>query len=136
MEVDIKDIKICYDRKNNTVPQYVHYRSNRNIDPYLFYHNLIWEDEFTIDGFHNSRSSVYISIVSVNTAAKYYMRWWSMKDLLKNAVLNKGVFKGLFTMKHAWDYTTVVMFDPSRLKDKPLAGPNWWDYAQPWEEEQ
>ena len=133
MESTIKDIKICYDRANFTVPQYVSaWHHTRGSSDVLYFHNVVFEDEFEIEDFHTSRSSVYISIRSIRTGVKYYMRWWSMKDLLKNAVLDQGKFKGIFTMKHAWDYTTVVMFDPKKLKEGTLAGPDWWNYARPW----
>lgn len=132
METTIKDIKIAFDTKNQVVPQYIWSGNRSRAYQTSYYHNVVFEDEFEIDGFHNSRSSVYITIRSVNTGVKYFMRWWAMKDLLKNAVLNQGKFKGIFTMKHAWDYTTVVMFDPKKLKEGVLAGPNWWDYARPW----
>jgi len=134
METKVKDIKVGVDMENRIIPQYVWARYRGKPANTNFYHNVVFEDEFEIEDFHSSRSSVYITIRSTNTGFKYFMRWWSMKDLLRNGTIDKGKFKGIFMMKHAWDYTTVVLFDPEHLKDGMLAGPNWWEYAQPWED--
>jgi len=134
METKIKDIKIGVDMKNRIVPQYEWARYRGKPTNTNFYHNVVFEDEFEIEEFCTTRSSVYITVRSTNTHMLYYMRWWAMKDLLKNGVLNKGKFGGIFTMKHAWDYTTLVLFDPEHLKEGILMGPDWWDFAQPWEE--
>ena len=133
MITKFKDTKVAVHFEERRVQQYIHRYGSNGV---AYYHNVVWEDEFEIVDFHTSRSSVYISIRSTNTRFLYYMRWWSMKDLLKNGTLTKGKFKGYFSFKHAWVYTTVVMFDPKhlpkRLTEELLAGPNWWEYAEPW----
>ena len=135
MEKVFKDIRIAVNMNDRKVPQY-HGWGGRGHNGCVYYHNVVFEDEFQITDFHTSRSSVYITIRSTNTGFTYNMRWWAMKDLFLHGSINNSIFSGYFTMKHAWDYTSVVMFDPKHLPkrngEKLLAGPNWWDYAEKW----
>ena len=53
-----------------------------------------------------------------------------MKDIMQNAVIDRGKIRGLFTFVYRYNYLGLALFDPTKIGGNMIYPCDWWNVIE------
>lgn len=129
MLTKVQELEIPIHRENQEVPSWGGYGRWTGKTAFDVYPNCVFEDRLVILKFGKTSSgSPYMTVQSEITGCLYPVRWMQIKDIMLNGLIERGHIHGFFTFVLKWQYYSMALFDPTKLKDHtPIKDAFWWE---------